>query len=97
MVLWVYGQRYTVDRARAFLFASYIIGFVPQLSLLYWTFKEVIFLPILTAILSLPAVLIASELGLRIGSRLGDRWMRPLTYVTLILLALAAIVEPLFS
>jgi uncharacterized protein len=95
MVLWVYGQKYTVDRARAFLFASYVIGFVPQLSLLLWHFGEIIFLPIVTAILSLPAVLVASELGLRIGSRLGDRWMRPLTYVALILLALAAILEPL--
>lgn len=95
MVLWVYGQRYTVDRARAFLFASYAIGFIPQLLLLLWTFGEVIFLPILAAALSLPAILVASEMGLRLGSRLGDRWMRPVTYLTLILLALAAIFEPL--
>jgi uncharacterized protein len=97
MVLWVYGQRYTVDRARAFLFASYVVCFPPQLSLLFWNFGGVILFPILSALLALPAILIASELGLRLGSRLGDRWMRPLTYVALILLALAAIVEPWIS
>ena len=32
MVLWVYGQRFTIDRARAFLFAIYVVGFFPRLA-----------------------------------------------------------------
>jgi uncharacterized membrane protein YfcA len=97
MVLWVYGQRFPVDRARAFLFASYVICFVPQLSLLLWKFGEIAFLPILTASMAIPAVLVGSEIGLRIGSKLGDRWLRPLTYCVLILIALIAVIEPLFE
>jgi hypothetical protein len=94
MVLWVYGQRYSVNRARAFLFGTYVACFVPQLCLLYWNFGRIVWMPMLTAILALPIVLLSSELGLKMGSRIGDRWMRPVTYWMLILLALAAIVEP---
>ena len=35
MVLWVHGQRYSADRARAFLFAMYISNFLPQLCLVW--------------------------------------------------------------
>jgi len=97
MVLWVYGQRYSVNRARAFLFATYVACFVPQLCLLYWNFGGIVWFPMLTAVVAIPVVLLASEIGLKIGSRIGDHWMRPLTYLVLIVLALAAVVEPWLS
>lgn len=94
MVLWVHGQRYSVDRARAFLFAMYVIGFFPQFALLHWNFGSMVWLPIVTAMVAIPIVLAFSELGLKVGHRMGERWMRPVTYFALIILAAAAIVEP---
>ncbi len=94
MVLWVHAQRYSADRARAFLFAMYISNFVPQILLLSWRFGDGVSRAALVAMLSLPLVLISASLGLRLGSRLGDRWLRPLTYACLIGLAANSLLEP---
>lgn len=94
MVLWVYGQQYSVDRARAFLFAIYTICFLPQLCLLYWNFGGIVWLPMMTAIIAIPVVLLGADLGLRISQRLGDFRIRTLTYLALVVLAIVAILEP---
>lgn len=94
MVLWVYGQKYSVDRARAFLFAIYVANFIPQMLVLYWKFGTQIWTCSLVGLLVTPLILLAAEAGLRLGSRLGDRWMRPAIYLALSSLALAMIVRP---
>jgi uncharacterized protein len=95
MVLWVYGQRYSVDRARAFLFAVYVANFIPQMIVLRWKFGSEIWAATMIGFLVTPFILLAAEGGLRLGSRLGDRWMRPAVYVTLAVLALIMILRPL--
>jgi uncharacterized protein len=97
MVLWVYGQRYSVDRARAFLFAVYVANFLPQLLLLWWKFGTEIWMPCFLGLLATPLILAGSELGLKLGSRLGDRRMSHLVYASLIILALLMILKPLWS
>lgn len=94
MVLWVHGQRYSADRARAFLFAMYISNFLPQVLLLAWRFGSSVWYSVLLATLSLPLVLVSARLGLRLGSWFGDRWLRPLTYAFLVCLAISSIVQP---
>ena len=96
LVLWVYGQGYQVDRARAFLFALYVSNFIPQMVVLYWKFGSAIWNWTILGFLITPLILIAAELGLRLGSRLGDRWVRPAVYVTLIILATVMITKPLW-
>jgi uncharacterized protein len=96
MVLWVHGQRYSADRARAFLFAMYISNFLPQILLLWWRFGNKVLTASLCAALSMPLVLVCALLGLKLGSLLGDR-LRPITYVCLICLALSSILQPLWS
>ncbi|MEZ6136217.1 MAG: sulfite exporter TauE/SafE family protein [Pirellulaceae bacterium] len=97
MVLWVHGQRYSTDRARAFLFAMYITNFFPQMLLLWWQFGSSVLSAVIVACLSLPAVLVGAMLGLRLGSRLGDRWLRPITYACLIALAVRSLLQPLWA
>lgn len=97
MVLWVHGQRYSADRARAFLFAMYISNFLPQLMLLWWKFGDAVPRAAIIASLSLPLVLLSAMLGIRLGSVLGDRWLRPLTYAGLVGLALSSLLEPLLT
>ncbi len=94
MVLWVHAQHYGVNRARAFLFAMYITNFIPQILLLWWKFGGVVFQAMLVGLLSVPLVLPTSILGLKLGSWLGDRWMRGLSLVGLVLIALTSLLEP---
>lgn len=94
MVLWVHAQRYSSDRARAFLFAMYLSNFIPQISLLWWKFGSVVFQAMAVGLLSLPLVLLSAAVGLRLGSSLGDQRLRIATYVGLVLMALASLLEP---
>lgn len=97
LVLWVYGQKYAVDRARAFLFALYVANFIPQMIVLYWKFETEIWRCTLIGFVATPLILLSAESGLRIGSRLGDRWIRPAVYATLVILAIIMIAKPLLS
>lgn len=94
MVLWVHGQKYSADRARAFLFSMFITNFVPQILLLQWKFGGVVWHAMGLSLLSIPLVLLAAMLGLRLGSWLGDRWLRPISYVCLIILAMGSLLDP---
>jgi hypothetical protein len=94
MVLWVHGQRYSIDRARAFLFSMYISNFIPQILLLWLKFGNTVFQAMIVAALSLPLVILSAMLGLRLGSLLGDRWLRPITYAGLVVLALYSLLAP---
>ncbi len=97
MVLWVHGQRYSADRARAFLFAMYISNFLPQLGLVWWRFGSTVPRAALIGLMALPLVLVGAVLGLKLGSRLGDRWLRPLTYGALIAIALNSLLAPVWQ
>lgn len=88
LVLWVHGQKYSADRARAFLFAIYVTNFIPQLFLLWLRFGDEVWRPVVLAFASIPMVLIGAAIGLRGGARLGDKKLRTFSYVGLTILAL---------
>ncbi len=94
MVLWVHAQRYSHDRARAFLFAIYCSNFVPQILLLWWKFGNPVFQSMAVALLALPGVMLSAMLGLRLGSRLGERWMRPAIFALLLWIGLSSLLQP---
>ena len=94
MVLWVHAQRYAHDRARAFLFAMYIINFIPQVLLLWWKFGSPVFNAMAVGLLALPPVLLCAMLGLRLGTSLGDRWLRPTSFALLLWIGLSSLLEP---
>lgn len=97
MLLWVHGQRFSVNRARSFLFAMYLSNFLPQLALMLWTFGPKLLTCVLLALAALPLILLGSLVGLRLGNRLGDRWLRPTTYVLLVWMAVACLLDPWLS
>ena len=94
MVLWVHGQRYQADRARAFLFCMYISNFVPQVLLLWWNFGNSVWRAVLIALLSIPIVIITANLGNQLGTWLGDKHLRPVSYVFLAVLAIYSLLAP---
>jgi uncharacterized membrane protein YfcA len=97
MLLWVHGQRFSANRARGFLFAMYLSNFLPQLALMLWAFGPKLLTSVLLAILALPLIVLGSLVGLRLGNRLGDRWLRPITYGLLIWMAVACLLDPWLS
>jgi uncharacterized membrane protein YfcA len=94
MVLWTYSQNYTVDRARAFLFALYIANFIPQMLVLNIKFGSAIWNSAVLGLMATPFILAGADLGLRMGNKLGDRWLRPLVYTILVSLAGMLVVGP---
>lgn len=97
MVLWVHGQRYSADHARAFLFLMYISNYIPQMVLLFAKFGAPVMSAATTALFSIPLVLISASLGLKLGSWFGDKRLRPLTYSCLVVLAVASLLRPWLS
>lgn len=94
MVLWLHAQRTNADRTRAFLFAMYISNFLPQVSLLWYKFGNRVFAAMLVGVVALPIVLLSAMLGLRLGSWLGDRWLRPATFALLTWIGISSLCEP---
>lgn len=94
MVLWVHAQRFSHDHARAFLFAMYITNFVPQTLLLWWKFGSPVLQAMTVGVLALPLVLLSAMAGLRLGTLLGDRWLRPTSFLLLFWIGLSSLLEP---
>lgn len=94
LVLWVHGQRYTADHARAFLFAIFISNFIPQLALLRWKFGGEVWPPVGVALVALPTVLLGAMLGIYIGHHLGEHRLRRLSYAVLLGLATTSLMAP---
>lgn len=97
MLLWVHGQRFYANQARSFLFAMYLSNFIPQLALMLWAFGPKLLTSVLLALMALPLVITGSLVGLKLGNRLGDRWLRPVTYAVLVWLALVCLLDPWLS
>lgn len=94
MILWVQAHDWTTQRSRAFMFAMYLTTLVPAWFLLYLCFQQRILAPTLAAILSVPALLVATALGLRLGSWLGQSRLRRLTLVLLFIIGVVGILSP---
>lgn len=94
VVLWVHAQRFTHDHARAFLFAMAITNFLPQVLLLWWKFGSPVLHAMGVGLLALPLVLLSAMCGLRLGSRLGTRWLRTVTFGLLLWIGLSSLLSP---
>ena len=77
MVFWVQAHNWSTRRSRAFLFAMYLISILPALGVLYWFFGGRIVRPGMIAAATVPLLLLATYLGLKIGSRLGRERFPP--------------------
>ncbi len=94
MLLWVHGQRFSAKRARCFLFANYLSSFLPQMILMFIAFGPSMLRSVIIALCALPLIILGSFAGLWMGNRISDRWLRPITYVILIWMAIACMLDP---
>ncbi len=94
MVLWVQAHPWSAKQSRGFLFAMYLIGLFPALVVLWLRFGDRMIAPAMMAGLSVPGILVATYLGLRVGNWLGRERLRRVTLGLLILIGLASLAAP---
>ena len=96
LVLWVMAHNWTVERTRAFLFASFA-GLVPfQLAMLYLAFGNEVLRGIAWGAAFAPVVLLGSLIGLRVGARFSKPLLCRLAYLLLTVIALNAMAPHLW-
>lgn len=95
MVIYLNGLTWSAHKSRAFLFFCSATG-LPIAATAYWfEHGEKIIPAATTALLVLPLVLVGLRVGLKLGHRLSKPLFRRITYVLLLLVALAAILAPM--
>lgn len=97
MVFWVQAHDWGTRRMRAFMFTMYLISIAPALAILYWFFRSrIVEIGVIAALLT-PVLLLATFLGLRLGTRLGRRRLRWLSLALLLLMGLSGLAAPLIT
>jgi uncharacterized protein len=94
MVFWVQAHDWSTKRTRAFLFMMYLVTAIPAWSLLYYCFSSRVLGPSLASILAAPALLLATALGLRLGTWLGRNRLKRVTMALLLVIGITSIASP---
>jgi uncharacterized membrane protein YfcA len=94
MVLWVMAHNWPMNRARAFLYFLFVTGMPPQALVMWLIFGNKILEAMVLGLTTIPALLAGMYLGLWLARLMSDRVLRGLSWVTLVLIAVSAIVMP---
>lgn len=96
MMLWALAHDWPMNRTRAFMYFIFVTGLVPHGVLLWWTFGNEILQAMLLGCALLPAVLIGLYAGFYLSRLMSDRVLRLACVAVLVVIALSAILSPLF-
>lgn len=97
IVLWILNQNWSNEKIRATLF-GFSLAFVPvQILLILLIFGNYIFNTIWQAVLLSPMIFLGTWLGLKIGERIALNHLKIYMQLLLVLIALCAILKPLFD
>lgn len=94
MVFWVQSHDWSTKRTRAFLFMMYLVTTIPAWGLLYFCFPLRVLGPSVAAILAAPVLLLATVLGLRLGTWLGRSRLKRVTMALLLVIGITSIASP---
>lgn len=97
MVIYVNSLTWTAAKSRAFLFFCSAAALPIAAISFWWKHGEKILPAAVTTLLILPAIFGGLWLGLHLGHRLSKRRFREITYGLLTVIAVSAIILPLFS
>lgn len=97
LVLWVMAHDWPAKRARAFLWASILEATPMVILLMAWKFPAETGHGIVVGLIATPAALLGAVVGNRMGRRLSRQRLRQVTYIMLLLIAIAAIAGPIFK
>ncbi|TWT93784.1 sulfite exporter TauE/SafE family protein [Stieleria varia] len=94
MVFWVQAHDWSSRRTRGFLFGMYLVSMIPALAVLWYVFGHRIVQPALLSACSLPCLILATQLGLRLGNWLGRDRLRRVTLALLLLMGISGLATP---
>ena len=94
MVFWVAAHDWSAREMRGFLFCMYLVSLPPAIGMLFAFFGYRVVAPALAAAASLPLLLLATWLGLKLGNWLGRQRLRRVTLGLLILIGLVGLASP---
>ena len=97
VVLWVMAHDWPAKRARAFLWATFLMLVPVNAGLLVWKFGGGMGWPMLLGLCLAPLVVVGSEAGMRAGGLMSRQRLRVAAFGLLVLLALGSLLGPLFS
>ncbi|QDU92943.1 sulfite exporter TauE/SafE family protein [Lignipirellula cremea] len=97
MMLWVMAHNWSTQKSRAFMFSMFITSIVPQALMMLWWFGLSVGTAMLFALFSAPVCYLGSYLGVKAGDIVSRKVMRNLVYATLTVVAVKALVMPLWS
>lgn len=95
LVLWVGAHRWTSKQSRAAMFAIFLSWLPLVAALLWYAFGTSMIWWGIVGLAYTPLVYLGSKLGLAIGRKVHGPRLRQVFTITLILIALAAILEPI--
>lgn len=96
LVLWILAHKWSNQQMRVTVIAFSLLYVPFQLALMLLTFGTVILDPMLKAFLLCPTVLAGTWIGLKIGERISKEHLAVYMQVLLFLIAISAILKPLF-
>jgi uncharacterized protein len=97
MVFWVHAHDWSTRRTRAFLFMMYLVTSIPAWGLLYYYFPSRVIGPAFAAILAVPCVLLATVIGLRLGTWFGRSRLKRVTMTLLMVIGIMSVTSPWFT
>lgn len=97
LVLWVMAHDWPAKRARAFLWACILQLTPPLILLLWWRFPDETIQGVILGLLMIPVALLGAVVGAWLGSQLSRQRLRQVAYGMLVVIAIAAIVGPMFE
>jgi uncharacterized membrane protein YfcA len=97
MVMYVNSLTWSAAKSRAFLFLCSALLMPVMALMLIVKFGDQASTPAMAALMTLPPVVVGLWIGLKVGHRLDKHRFRRLTYALLTMIALAAILSPLFA
>jgi uncharacterized membrane protein YfcA len=95
IVMWAMAQGWPSGRTRGFLFLVFFASMFPQLILLGVAYGRDIGPAMLVGVVGAPIVLAGTYLGLRLGKRFSQRWLRVASFSLLLAMALVEVLWPI--
>jgi len=96
MIFWVMAKDWNSNQSRSFLLVLSLLASPLQLVILYF-FSSSILTSMLTGLILIPIVILATKIGIKIGSNLDKRVFKGLTQGILGLMATVSILTPILS
>lgn len=95
MVLWVLAHDWPLSRSKALLFYLFAGGMLPHAICLWLFFGNDMLYWMLCGLAGIPVLLVGTLVGLKLGARLPDIWMRRIATTVLVLIGVSSLLMPL--